>query len=231
MRSPKKLDDLLKTRDVSAEQITKYLTVIQGNSKDPAKVTEALMVKDRIAHLVISAVGGVPVFKPNPLRPTLDDPTICQDTVSTVLTALRALRAGSRFNSKKPIMAVISTTGISDYGRDIPLAMVPLYYWLLPVPHRDKKRMEKMLVEEVKDAASSVLQGFIAVRPSLLTKGTSVGSEAIRAAVESEGKVAKAAVGYTISREDVGGWIFERLVEDKLEKRSTYLNHSVAITS
>lgn len=229
MRTSSKLTDLLKTRQVSAELIAKHLTIVQGNAKDPVKVAEALVVNKRIADVVVSLVGGVPVFKPNPLRPTLDDPTICQDTTSTLLMALRAFKGGSP--SKKPILIVISTTGISDFGRDIPVAMVPLYYWLLPVPHQDKKMMEKMLMEEVKDAASSVLEGFIAVRPSFLTNGNAVGFGAIHAAVESGGKVDKSAVGYTISREDLGRWVFEGLIEDKLGKKNEYMNHFVGITS
>lgn len=227
--------------EISAELVSKHLTIVQGNSKDPVKVTEALKVNNVVADMILSGVGGVPVFKPNPLRPTLDDPTICQDTVSTILKALRELHSDSESSQdkkkKKPTLVVISTTGISDSGRDVPLAMLPLYHWLLPIPHKDKKMMEQLLVEEIKsdddDDASSAIENFVAVRPSLLTNGRALGFGAIRTGVvDSKGKLNNsAAIGYTISRADVGGWIFEGLVEDKAGKKSTYLNQFVGITS
>lgn len=112
--------------------------------------------------------------------------------------------------------------------------MIPLYHWLLPIPHKDKKMMEKLLVEELKggeDTSSSAIENFVAVRPSLLTNGRPLGFGAIRAGVDSQGKFDNSAIGYTISRADVGGWIFEVLVEDKAGKKSTYLNQFVAVTS
>lgn len=232
---------MLKKMEISAELVSRHLTIVQGNSKDPVKVTEALKVNNVVADMILSGVGGVPVFKPNPLRPTLDDPTICQDTVSTILKALRELHSNSESSQdkkkKKPTLVVISTTGISDAGRDVPFAMLPLYHWLLPIPHKDKKMMEQLLVEEIKgdddNDASSAIENFVAVRPSLLTNGRALGFRAIRTGViDSKGKLNNsAAIGYTISRADVGGWIFEGLVEDKAGKKSTYLNQFVGITS
>lgn len=233
---------MLKKNEISTELISKHLTIVQGNSKDSVKVTEALKVNNVVADMILSGVGGVPVFKPNPLRPTLDDPTICQDTVSTILKALRDLHSdpdsvSSQDKKKKPTLVVISSTGISDYGRDVPLAMIPLYHWLLPIPHKDKKMMEKLLVEEIKGGddddgdASSAIENFVAVRPSFLTNGRALGFGAIRAGIDRQGKLDNSAIGYTISRADVGGWIFEGLVEDKAGKKSTYLNQFVGITS
>lgn len=236
---------MLKKNEISTELISKHLTIVQGNSKDSVKVTEALKVNNVVADMILSGVGGVPVFKPNPLRPTLDDPTICQDTVSTILKALRDLNSDPDSDSsqdkkkkkKKPTLVVISSTGISDYGRDVPLAMIPLYHWLLPIPHKDKKMMEKLLVEEIKGGddddgdASSAIENFVAVRPSFLTNGRALGFGAIRAGIDRQGKLDNSAIGYTISRADVGGWIFEGLVEDKAGKKSTYLNQFVGITS
>lgn len=242
VRTPSKLTDMLKKNEISTELISKHLTIVQGNSKDSVKVTEALKVNNVVADMILCGVGGVPVFKPNPLRPTLDDPTVCQDTVSTILKALRDLHSDSdssqdkKKKGKKPTLVAISSTGISDYGRDIPLAMIPLYHWLLPIPHKDKKMMEKLLAEEIQggggdDASSSAIENFVAVRPSLLTNGRALGFGAIRAGIDREGNPDNSAIGYTISRADVGGWIFEGLVEDKAGKKSTYLNQFVAITS
>ncbi len=127
-------------------------------------------------------------------------------------------------------MVVISTTGISDHGRDIPLAMIPLYHWLLPVPHKDKKEMEKLLALEIASGGSSSLRGYVAVRPSLLTDGPAIGVNKVRAAFEADGKVAASAIGYTIARSDVGAWIFEELVEDRRGAQGSWFNKLVSIT-
>lgn len=135
--------------------------------------------------------------------------------------------------STKPIFIVISGTGMSDAGRDIPLAMVPFYHWLLPIPHHDKKMMERALIEEVKaeNEKTSAIGGFIAVRPSLLATRPPVGLAGIRVGVEKDNQVDQAAIGYTISREDVGGWIFDVLLENEGGKRKEWMNHCVMITS
>ncbi len=48
---------------------------------------------------------------------------------------------------------------------------------------------------------------FVVVRPSLLTNGKAVGGWKVRVGTEE-----RPVVGYMISREDVGVWIFENLV-------------------
>lgn len=88
-------------------------------------------------------------------------------------------------------------------------------------------------MDEVKpkaDGTSGVIEGFISIRPSLLTTKPGLGIAAIRAAPEIDGKIPKEAIGYTISRVDVGAWIFEVLLE-KPEKRVEYLNRGVCITT
>ena len=85
-------------------------------------------------------------------------------------------------------------------------------------------------MEEIENG-STAIEGFVTIRPSLLTDGRSIGFGAVRAAMESQGKIDKSAIGYTVSRADVGGWIFEALVEDKAGERSKYLNPFVGITA
>lgn len=48
---------------------------------------------------------------------------------------------------------------------------------------------------------------FVIVRPSLLTNGKAVGVERVRTGTEE-----RPAVGWVISREEVGLWMFEELV-------------------
>lgn len=109
--------------------------------------------------------------------------------------------------------------------------MIPLYHWLLPIPHADKM-MEKVLEAEVKGGEQeSVIEGFISVRPSLFANKPPVGVGSIRVGVERDGKSDKGAIGYSISREDVGGWIFEVLLENVSGLRKELLNYFVMLTS
>jgi hypothetical protein len=111
---------------------------------------------------------------------------------------------------KGPRLVFLSTTGISDAGRDIPLAMVPLYHWVLFTPHKDKKRMEELVVE--------CERRWVLVRPSLLVDMRQKGPEFVRVGIEVPGvaiekRVEKKEVGYTITRADVGCWIYEECIK------------------
>jgi nucleoside-diphosphate-sugar epimerase len=235
VRTPPKLLRLLAKHHVPESTIATHLTITRGNIRDGAAVTAALAPSGRPADLIVSGIGGSPSFSPNPLRPTLDDPSICADATAAVLASLAALQAAARPQDRRmPLFVVISSTGISDFGRDIPLAMVPLYHWMLPVPHADKKAMERLLVaESAKPAggvgvAGRVIEGFVAVRPSLLTDGPATEGR-VRVGVE-EGKVDKRGVGYTISRADVGKWIFENVVVE-WEGRGRWVDKFVSLST
>ena len=234
MRSPSKLGSLLGQCDVSPAVISSNLSIVQGNVKDQAAVSKSLVVDHRVVDLIVFGIGGLPVFKPNPLRPTLDDPTICQDATNTILAALREVRAGRSSSSSsdagKPLMIVISTTGISPNGRDVPLALVPLYHWMLPIPHADKRAMEKTLIDTV-PSSSSPIRGFVVVRASLLTDAKLLGVDKVRVGWEIDGhkeKGGKPAVGYSIGRADVGNWIYERLI--KGNEREKWSGKMVTVT-
>ncbi|KAK2055312.1 hypothetical protein LY76DRAFT_578396 [Colletotrichum caudatum] len=131
------------------------------------------------------------------------DPT-CFGMV-TLLGALGKLRAEKRVSGNPRILA-LSTTGISKFARDTPLIIAPLYKGLLHVPHEDKRAMEQLLF------ASN--ESWTVVRPSFLTNGKEQPSGAVHVGVEDPVKgVEQLAIGYTISREDVGRWIFENLLQ------------------
>lgn len=84
---------------------------------------------------------------------------------------------------------------------------------MLTVPHADKKVMEEE-IEKAKD--EGVIREYVIMKPSLLMGEQRLGREKIRVGWEGKGKggeeVFKPAVGYTISREDVGGFIFEEII-------------------
>lgn len=165
-----------------------------------------------MVDIIISGIGGKLLFDgPLKLDPTLDNQTICQDAVRTILTAAREVAAssssseassssGAGNDGNKPTLIVLNTTGISD-KRDLPFAMMPLYYWMLKVPHEDKKVMEALIRDEMaKPIEGRGVGGYAIVRPSLLTEGEGDGLEKVRVGGEED-----PAVGYVIAREDVGG--------------------------
>lgn len=81
--------------------------------------------------------------------------------------------------------------------------------------------MEAALASEY-DSPNSVIKGYICVRPSLLTNGKVYGKDYIRVGTD-----AAPAVGYTISRDDVGLWMFENLIKGD---NSKYLGEAPTIT-
>lgn len=217
VRTPSKLENLLRDRGVSDTAIASNLQITAGNVTDAEAVKKTLVRDGANVDIVISGIGGKLLFT-NPLKPTLDNPTICQDAVATILSALNGL-AGP-----KPILVTLSTTGISDQKRDVPVAMMPMYHWMLKVPHKDKKVMESAILKEVaKPEGERAITNYVIIRPSFLTDGPSIGSDNIKVGTED-----KPAVGYTISRNDVGLWVFEKLI--KAEKHP-YLGKILTITA
>lgn len=120
-------------------------------------------------------------------KPKWSDPTLCADTMKTLLTAVEQLPLAQRPRR----LVVISTTGIEEKWNDVPLLFRPMYYYLLEVPHEDKRVMEKMIRERSVDVFPEV----ITLRPSLLTDGSRT---------EGNVRIGVDIVGYTISREDTG---------------------------
>jgi hypothetical protein len=120
-------------------------------------------------------------------KPKWSDPTLCADTMKTLLTAVEQLPPSQRPRR----LVVISTTGIEEKWNDVPLLFRPMYYYLLEVPHEDKRVMEKVIRERSVDVFPKV----ITLRPSLLTDGSRT---------EGNVRIGVDIVGYTISREDTG---------------------------
>jgi hypothetical protein len=216
--------NLLDSRGVSSTTITRHLTVHTGNSKDAVAIAPALLIHNRPVDLILSAVGGAPKLG-RFMVPTVDDPHVCSTTMDALVTAVRSLKS-----STKPTVVAISSTGISDYGRDIPMAMVPLYHWMLAVPHADKKAMEVSLIEGV-NSTSPAFGGFVGIRPSFLTDGVAKGVAKVKVGLEGTKGVESLAVGYVVAREDVGNWIFEEVLKgEKGVKGGMYENRFVTLT-
>ncbi|KFH46149.1 hypothetical protein ACRE_030160 [Hapsidospora chrysogenum ATCC 11550] len=208
-RVPSKLDDL-------AAQYPETLIVKAGNAHNVADVVPCLVHDGSLVHAISFSIGN----KPDMQSMKFADPQVCQKGMKTLLEALATLRRDWALEGN-PLVCAISTTGISN-ERDVPLLFVPFYRFVLATPHADKKVMEDILT------ASS--ERFVFVRPSLLVDGDSADKK-IRIGVEDvrAGKLESKEVGYTISRDAVGRWIFHNLL-DRAEQDSGYEGKAVTLT-
>ncbi|KAM0190063.1 hypothetical protein ACHAPI_009700 [Fusarium lateritium] len=197
---------------ISSETHTN-LRIIEGNAHDIKAVSSCLTkANGLLVDEIVSSIGGKPIIS----KLTIDDPKCCRVGMAVLLDALAQLR--SQGATGKPRITVFSTTGLSDFGRDYPMLLYPIYAVALKVPHEDKKIMETALVDSSED--------FTVVRASLLVDGETespvrVGVEDPKAGRES------LEIGYTISREDSGKWLVDNLL---VGGKSEYLNKIVSIT-
>jgi len=214
-RTPAKLTKLLTEKHgISQSSLSSNLQIITGSATDITAVKSLLAYNPAF---ILSGLGAGAKFQWSLTAPaTIDQPSLCGDSAHILLTALHELKQENKLTTK-PFFAVISTTGISK-TRDVPWIFMPLYHVLLKVPHIDKRKMEDAGIEEALKG-DSVLAGFTTVRASLLTSGTLKGTAAVRCGWErhetdTEGEAGPGpAIGYFISRADVGNWIFENLVD------------------
>ncbi|KAF5860473.1 hypothetical protein ETB97_001483 [Aspergillus alliaceus] len=219
VRDPAKLHDLLRQRGLSETITAEKLSVVKGDVTDISAVQQTLRYNGQPVNMIVSGVGGRLIFT-NPLRPRLDNPTICQDAVRTILAACRGLE-------RKPVLVAISSVGLTDKKRDAPIAMVPLNYWALRDPHADKKVMEEIIFEEMKKPeAERAIRDYALVRPSWFINGEGIGLGGIR-----DGTEECPAIGYTISRNDVGLWIYENLVHWPVQLDNPYVGRPTTITA
>ncbi|KAH0154841.1 hypothetical protein KCU67_g8907, partial [Aureobasidium melanogenum] len=200
VRTPSKLTAMLDTQGVPKSSLAN-LEIIEGNAKDINSVKKLLQTSTGIVDTVVFGVGAAPKLRLHIMPVTLDDPNVCRTAMATLLSALNELEAAT-----KPRLLVISTTGITRGPRDVPFLYIPLYHWLLHVPHIDKRVMEQLVWEQKdKPATGRVIGEFAIVRPTLLMDGNGVGVSSIRYGLESS-----PALGWKIDRKDVGNWLFEK---------------------
>ena len=199
-RTPSKLSDI-------SAQYPKSLNVIKGEISSIPAIKQALVSDGRVVDMVLSGIGMA--MKMKGLGFTSEQPTICEDTARNILTALDELDKDNSMEMmpRGPRLVLISTTGISNKGRDIPIAVMPLYHWMLKIPHKDKLQMEKLVIESQRK--------WVIIRPSWLLDGKPKGVDFVRVGFECPAKeqINKEAVGYAIDREDVGSWIFKECFE------------------
>ena len=220
-RTPQRLIDMLLGKDVSQATIDAQLHITKGDVRDVNAVKTTLARDGLPVQAVLSGIGMLPTW-------SNWDPTVCQDSARTIIAALDTLKVPA--GTQRPFLVVISTTGITSGPRDVPLAFTLLYHAVLAVPHRgmfplsqfhpqphfrsselmrvppakDKRAMEELIV--VADKEGNKISGFCFVRPSLLIDWSNPGT--VRVGTEEA-----PAVGYSITRADVGRWIFEECIK------------------
>lgn len=185
------------------------LTIIEGNAHDPSVAARALASP---VDIILSSLGGAFSWA----RLGNDDPSVCERGMSILLAAL----ASAPPSSGLPLIIAVSGAGASERGREVPLALVPVYAVLVAGALVDKRAMERRL--------QSYEGPWTVVRPSMLTDGPEAAAP-VRVGVEHPATgVETREVGYTISREDVGRWMFENLVQGDAGAR--YEGRAVTIT-
>ncbi|KAL4901742.1 hypothetical protein BDW74DRAFT_181457 [Aspergillus multicolor] len=196
-RTPSKLATL-------AAKYPATLIIKAGNAHNAKDILSILTHSGSPVSAISFSIGNKPDFSAAARESA--DPNVCEKGMRALLEALATMRS-SGFSGWYPLLSVVSTTGISDSGRDIPLLLYPLYHVLLAVPHADKRVMESLL----RDSG----ERFVLVRPSLLVDGKGEGDgKRVRVGLEDvrSGRVVRREVGWTISRKTVGEWMFGNLL-------------------
>ncbi|KAF2795972.1 NAD(P)-binding protein [Melanomma pulvis-pyrius CBS 109.77] len=189
------------------------IKIIQGNAHDLTAVSKSLLAESgNLVDEIVSTIGGA--FNS---KMAMDQPDICGKGMKVLLEALAQLRSDGVIGN--PHIVVCGTTGMSRFGRDVPLPMVPVYSLLLKGPIKDKKVMEALLIDSG--------ESYTIVHASHLTTGET--SKEVRVGIDDP-KTGRevTAIGYAISREDAGKWIAHHLV---LQLDGKYVNKIVGVTN
>ncbi|KAF7552497.1 hypothetical protein G7046_g7386 [Stylonectria norvegica] len=238
-RTPEKLRNLLTTEhEIPSSTINQYLTIYQGDCKDPDTIAKVLInPRDggTLVDIILSGVGAYPTFQWSIKTPfPLTDPTICESTIGAIFKSLSNLAESPQHPitkdsaGRKPLLIVVSTAGCGR-NRGIPLPIYFQYHYLLGGPLADKKRMEQVIFAD----KGTHVRDFVIMRPLFLTDGKATGNEALRMGWEwgleaDTGKTKEPgpAIGYYVSRRDVAAVTFSKvIVEGGWEGKCLYTTY------
>ncbi|KAF5679395.1 hypothetical protein FHETE_812 [Fusarium heterosporum] len=233
-RNPDKLYRRLLTEpNISTSLIDQYLTVHQGDIRDPVTIAKALIsptYANSVVDFIVSGVGSYPKFQWSITRPfPLQDETICEDTIKTIYTSLYSLSASGvtgTASAQKPLLVAMSTAGCGR-NRGVPLPIYLQYHYLLGGPLADKQKMENIIMED----KGRHIRNFVIMRPLFLTDGDARGDGQLKVGwewgiLDGEDKVNEPGpeIGYMVSRRDIGKWAFDHVVaEGGWEGKCIYL--------
>ncbi|KAH6969300.1 hypothetical protein HG530_005660 [Fusarium avenaceum] len=234
-RNPESLRNILVAeKHIPMGIIDKYLTIHQGDVRDPAVVAKALISPINpkfVVDFILSGVGSRPKFQWSIIRPLpLKDPTICEDATKTLFDALSNLAASgitSTATSQKPLLAVVSTAGCGR-ARGIPLPIYLQYHYLVGGPLADKQKMEDLILQD----NGRHVRDFVIMRPLILTDGEAKADGQLRVGWEW-GVVGEKGpdepltkLGYLMSKADLGMWTFRHIVlEGGWEGKCVYFSY------
>ncbi|KAF2209926.1 hypothetical protein CERZMDRAFT_99983 [Cercospora zeae-maydis SCOH1-5] len=169
----------------------------------------------------VNGVGATPKLQWSLVKPVIiDQPTLCQDVTATFSEVSRELSSSSH----KPVFINVSMTGIPSEGKpwDVPTKFTWMYRYVLQQTHEDKRRVQEMIEEDMRSQQSGI-GVHVLVKPSLLMDGRALSSGKVRVDTEDQPEI-----GDTIRREDVGRFMFERLVKEDVKAK--WRNTSLTIT-
>ncbi|KAK4098915.1 hypothetical protein N658DRAFT_476277 [Parathielavia hyrcaniae] len=229
-RTPSKLASAFSSSSCSESTLPANLHLVEGNAHDADILTRCLRFTPPSDHhdtsssllpgaaaanahthavdTVIFSIGALPTLT------GMSDPHVCEKGMTALLAAIRRVQVQEEEDNKIRLVAV-SSTGISAHVRDVPLLFLPLYKVLLRTPHRDKMAMERLVMGSGGGGGVDGGVEWTIVRGSLYTSGPAT-EGLVREGMEDpvSGAVEGGTpIGYTISREDVGKWVFENVVE------------------
>jgi hypothetical protein len=209
VRTPEKLTTLLRDAGIEESTLASLLTIHTGDALAVAAVKGALLRSFdghvQLPRTIISGLGGAPKLRFNLPPLTIDQPTICQTGAATLVTALSEIYAAyPELRASEPLLCFISTGGLHKGEDDVLGVMQLLYRTLLSVPYRDKRAMDEVFFGE---AGAGHFRTVVGVKPTILTGGPELGSEKVKV-----GRKWEPEVGYTISKKDVGAWIYRVIV-------------------
>ncbi|KAG0322690.1 hypothetical protein BGZ99_003183 [Dissophora globulifera] len=222
-RTPSKLANMLRAQGVSQQTLDAQLRIIQGDILDVASIKRTLIsINEKtgdivVASHIISGIGASAQMKKSLTKPVvIDNPTVCATALENTVEALQQIYAEHPVVGQlhKPSITVISSTGISDGPEDVPFGLRFLYHTVLATPHKDKKNMEELALqnEATAEHPTGVFRGAIVIRASLMTGDQDIkkgkGWQKLKV-----GREEKPALGYTVRRSDVGQWIFEQIIK------------------
>ncbi|KAF1809565.1 hypothetical protein P152DRAFT_370274, partial [Eremomyces bilateralis CBS 781.70] len=231
VRNPTKLNTILFENhqiDAATYIASGALTVVEGSiSKQEDILSTIRNGNSPPADHIVFGLGGAPSLQWSIITPvTMHHPTICEDATKAILAAIATVRGTTP--SYRPVLSWISTTGTSS-RRDVPMLIYHLYHWMLQVPHADKRKMEALIFDNQPTEGKGHAYEFVIIRPTLLTDGNYKGLDKVNVGWENPDQTGDGpAMGYSISRKDVGQWIFETIVKDG--KKGQYNNKCVTLT-
>ncbi|KAF8647490.1 hypothetical protein AX16_006695 [Volvariella volvacea WC 439] len=175
--------------------------------------------KNGPVDLLLFTVGGVPKF--HPLKGfVINPPNLVTQSLLNVLSTMPAV-------NPPPRLVTISSTGLTKTSHDaLPLALKPMYGYLLAAPHVDKVGAERAIFhsagwhwnpvdgepkedimgadwkERLNNFRDSPLRRILVVRPAFLTDGECV--------ADKNAAKGKSKAPYRVSEGELGGWTVGR---------------------